>query len=680
VAQPIFDKLRQRQRDALAAHVMHEHGFARLEQLYEYFLIDPGMEPVVQTSRIRLAIASLQLFIQRCLLNMELQVHPSVINSKQWEWMKRYRVWEANRKIFLFPENWLEPEYRDDKTHLFLDLEGALLQGDVSSDLVEDAFLNYLKKLDELARLDIVAMHLEDNPDPARRILHVIGRTYSQPHKYFYRRYPNQIWTAWEPVSAEIEGDHLAPVVWRDRLYLFWVTFMDKPVGNPQHGSKTKNKTLAQASLSEVISDVSVSGQKKQIDVQLHWSEYLQGEWATGESGGLVPVMTTCTPGELGVLDAVRTTTFRLLPGMEGLANWICIRVPLTVPLNFDPRDVFIHVSKEPYEDDEERGVRVHLKGPDNFQHGFYLAGRNSTPEEAGYSPKPNSPYSASTQRATRYSGSGELKVSFQERITTEPGKTPPKANPSILQQGGGYTLLPCDNNLTALGVSEDAYQNAANSAAVKAAIERGVGEIASLMKPVFYQDNAHTLFVDPSVTERTIEEWQDWVTRTPQPEPGWVKPDWWKDIIVIPEIPWKGPIPDPRDPRLGFEIDPGSLINPKPDFDWLVNPGTGLLFDGVLIGPTGQSGLEILTSEVAGIIGESGTPINVNPGSGLASGSIVVLTGATTPDKAGLSQVASGLNIVGSAGFNSALEKNFNLLNRSGSGAGMPGGGRTER
>ncbi|MCS6940509.1 MAG: hypothetical protein NZM94_14610, partial [Roseiflexus sp.] len=147
VAQPIFDMLRQQSRDALVAHVMHQHGFARMEQLDEYFLIDPGMEPVVQTSRIRLAIASVQLFIQRCLLNLEPKVHPSLINSKQWEWMKRYRVWEANRKIFLFPENWLEPEFRDDKTHLFTELEGALLQGDVSSDLVEDAFLNYLKKL-----------------------------------------------------------------------------------------------------------------------------------------------------------------------------------------------------------------------------------------------------------------------------------------------------------------------------------------------------------------------------------------------------------------------------------------------------------------------------------------------------------------------------------------------------
>jgi hypothetical protein len=643
VAQPIFDKLRQRQRDALVAHVMHQHNFDRMEQLYEYFLIDPGMEPVVQTSRIRLAIASLQLFIQRCLLNMELQVHPSVVNSKQWEWMKRYRVWEANRKIFLFPENWLEPEFRDDKTHLFAELEGALLQGDVSSDLVEDAFLNYLKKLDELARLDIVAMHLEDNADPARRTLHVIGRTYSQPHKYFYRRYAHQMWTPWDPVSAEIEGDHLAPVVWRDRLYLFWVTFMDKADPNPSTGSSTGTGTLANVTLSAVMTDLKAVVAKKQVDVQLHWSEYLQGEWTTRESGGFAT-----------------------------------ISKPVNNP--FDPRSVFAHVSKAfDAQTGEERGVYIHLGGA--IHQAFHLAGRNSAPEQASYAAKPGNPYnSANTERANRYSGSGELKVSFQERITTEPGKTPPKANPSILQQGGGYTLLPCDNNLTALGVSEEAYLNAANPAAVKDAIERGVGEIASLMKPVFYQDNAHTLFVEPSVTERTIEEWQDWVTRTPQPEPGWLDPDWWKEIVVIPDIPKKWPIPDPRDPRGGFRIDPGSLINPIPDLDWLVNPGTGLLFDGVLIGPAGRPGLEILTAEVAGVIAERGTPVNVNPGSGLASGITVVLSGTTTLEQNGLTQVAGGLNIVGGGGFNSALTQNFNESNRTGFGVGMPAAGRVGR
>ena len=628
VAQPIFDKLRQRQRDALVSHVMHQHGFDRLEQLYEYFLIDPGMEPVVQTSRIRLAISSLQLFIQRGLLNLEMKVHPSTINAKQWEWMKRYRVWEANRKIFLFPENWLEPEFRDDKTHLFAELEGALLQGDVSSDLVEDAFLNYLKKLDELARLDIVAMHIEDNPDPARRILHVFGRTYSQPHKYFYRRYANQMWTPWEPVSAEIEGDHLAPVVWRDRLYLFWVTLMEK---------------AAQPNIAvtiDITKPITLPALQKKLEVQLHWSEYLQGNWSTRESGG--------------------------------------VSTPLTGSIDdtFDPRSMFIHVTKEPYENGDERGVYIHLSDP--IDQAFYLAGRNSIPEIAGYQSSPAMPYSYDGVRANRYSGSGALSVEFKRRITTEDGQPPVDSveTPNILRLGDRYTLLPCNNNLTALGVSEEALQGAANLDPVKAAIESGLGEIASLMKPVFYQDNRHTLFVEPNVTERTIEEWQEWVTRTPQPEPGWHIPDRWREIVVIPDIPRKWPIPEPGDPwRLA--IDRGSIINPVPDRDWLVNPGTAIKFGDVLVGPFGQPGIEI----VAGLDAGAGQgPVNIHPGSVLAGGSIVVLRDENTFSRSGLSATAGGLNVIGGPGLNSALEKNFNDMNRSGFGAGAPGAERVGR
>jgi len=30
----------------------------------------------------------------------------------EWKWRKNYRVWDANRKIFRYPENWIEPELR----------------------------------------------------------------------------------------------------------------------------------------------------------------------------------------------------------------------------------------------------------------------------------------------------------------------------------------------------------------------------------------------------------------------------------------------------------------------------------------------------------------------------------------------------------------------------------------
>jgi len=32
-----------------------------------------------------------------------------------WAWLQKFRVWTANRKAFLYPENYLEPEPRDDK-------------------------------------------------------------------------------------------------------------------------------------------------------------------------------------------------------------------------------------------------------------------------------------------------------------------------------------------------------------------------------------------------------------------------------------------------------------------------------------------------------------------------------------------------------------------------------------
>ena len=239
------------------------------------------MEPVVQTSRLRLAISSVQLFTQRCLLNIEENVHPSaIINSAQWQWKKRYRLWEANQKIFLFPENWLEPEFRDDKTHLFQELESTLLQGELSNELVEDAFFNYLKKLEELSRLDIVTMYLEEKPNLS--MVHVIGRTFSVPHKYFYRRYTNHMWTPWDPVTVEIEGDHIVATVWKQRLHLFWVTFLEKAKkGDTANGVQT---TSFQALGNKPIAETTSAFAQKQVEIRLNWCEYFQGQWTKRES------------------------------------------------------------------------------------------------------------------------------------------------------------------------------------------------------------------------------------------------------------------------------------------------------------------------------------------------------------------------------------------------------------
>jgi hypothetical protein len=235
--QEVNDALRNRRRDALVSYILRhappDPAIDTPEKLYEHFLVDVAMDACMETSRIRLALSSVQLFVTRCLMNLEPGVTLDASRAEQWRWMKRYRVWEANRRIFLFPENWLEPELRDNRSPLFAELQSSLLQSDITAELAETAYHDYLKKLDEVARLEIVGSFLEERQtgNPNDDVLHLFGRTSGHSRTYYYRRQEGGYWTAWTKVMLPIEGDVLVPVVWRRQLFLFWTSVMMKPEG-----------------------------------------------------------------------------------------------------------------------------------------------------------------------------------------------------------------------------------------------------------------------------------------------------------------------------------------------------------------------------------------------------------------------------------------------------------------
>lgn len=394
VAQPINDRLRKARRDALVAYVMHHHpaGFAAPEQLFEYFLIDPGMEPVVHTSRLRLAISAVQTFIQRCLLNLEIQVHPSALNAPHWEWMKRYRVWEANRKIFLWPENWLHPEFRDDKSHLFVAMESALLEGDISDDLVERALYEYLRGLEEIARLDVRSIYLQERPDPADNVVHVVARTFAAPHKYFYRRYSHRMWTPWLPVTPEIEGDHLAAVVWRERVHLFWVTVIDK------HDRRSEQRSPADM-LSEPVSTAEVP---RVAQVHLHWTELYQGQWTD--------------------------------PGQTDLSN----PLEVVVPNNYDARWERMHITRDTANGAD--ALMIHLNGEINTA--FRLASKLAPPTHEGSEAHPILPYPV-LGLLGEWIGYAPLAVTYVEETKQKGLSTPIERTETraILGKEKGYRL-----------------------------------------------------------------------------------------------------------------------------------------------------------------------------------------------------------------------------------------------
>ena len=277
--QTVNDPVRNLLRDALVNYILQystpSPEITDADKLYEYFLIDVEMDACMKTSRIRQALSTVQLFIQRCLMNLEPLVDPASIRADHWVWMKRYRVWEANRKVFLYPENWLEPELRDGKSYLFKELEGELLQAEITDESAELAFLNYLKKLDDIAKLDIVGMYLQENEEKNQYddILHVIGRTNGNTRQYFHRRFEKGYWTPWEKINLNIEGDDVFPIIWRKQLFIFWLNIIEKAT----EGDRSKN---AQTISNEAWGNHA----KRNVEVNICWGEYFNGKWTSPKS------------------------------------------------------------------------------------------------------------------------------------------------------------------------------------------------------------------------------------------------------------------------------------------------------------------------------------------------------------------------------------------------------------
>ncbi len=277
LAKPLRDELREKQREALVAYVIahadlgSNERWKNSDELYEYLLIDVEMKPISMTSRIKQAICSVQLFVDRVLMNLEHPnsdpaAEPLMLSGDQVEewnkWRKLYRVWEANRKIFLYPENWLEPELRDDKSPFFKELETQLKQNELTNENIEDAFHIYLEKLDEVARLEVVGLFHqkeEDNTD----IVHVFARTPSNPHKYFHRTLEHKEWSAWNKLEIDVDGDHLVPVIFNRKLCLFWLFFT-------QETDEVSSSINAQSTY---------TAPDRKWKVQVAWSEFRKKSW-----------------------------------------------------------------------------------------------------------------------------------------------------------------------------------------------------------------------------------------------------------------------------------------------------------------------------------------------------------------------------------------------------------------
>lgn len=268
----IMDAIRPQKRNALVAYLLATNPEMKDENdLYEYFLVDVEMEACMPSSRIVQAHNSIQLFVQRCLMGLEPDAIADVEkdpNWNQWKWMKNYRVWEANRKVFLYPENWYDVTLTDNKTYLLTEFINEIQQNELTNDTAEEAIKKYLEKLDNIAFLEVMATWY----DVPSRDMHVFARTKGgDPAIYYYRRFENeQYWSPWEKVELDITGDHLLAFKRNNRLHLAWPMFSEE--AQPDQQSKVP-------STGDQGTFIDTDKPKKKLKIQLAISEYTNKKW-----------------------------------------------------------------------------------------------------------------------------------------------------------------------------------------------------------------------------------------------------------------------------------------------------------------------------------------------------------------------------------------------------------------
>jgi len=298
-ARPLFDALRKNQRDGLVAYLLVDETLVATgmvtdaDSLFEYFLIDCLMGACLETSRIKQAIATIQLYVQRCLLGLEAEVgakQEDLLSRERWDWMKRYRAWEANRQVYLYPENWIVPSLRDDKSPFYLDFESSIQQKDVSLSNVAESLKEYVYNLAYVANMKVYGLFVLNQPsETVKPAVLLAARRMNAPFDWYTREYSaTATWTPWVKMPVDIpnydpddengnsqgSGSYVSPAMWQGHPIIFFLQMVQKQVPRPDDHTKSSMTRLNE-------DDPSTNKPMPMNELRLGFTMYKNGKWTS---------------------------------------------------------------------------------------------------------------------------------------------------------------------------------------------------------------------------------------------------------------------------------------------------------------------------------------------------------------------------------------------------------------
>ncbi len=244
---PFEKKINELTSDILCDYLLArdtELNFKDVNELYAFFLLDPQMSGCMKISRVVAGHLSCQLYLHRVIMNLE-QSEQSTFKAflnpdamKEWAWLKNYQVWRANRMVGVYPENYIVPDLRDDKSPEFKQLEEELLQEKITTEAAERAYKQYFKKFADLGKLVIAGTYYDDQSGE-NPVYHILGRTSTDPYEYYYRKHTpvTNEWTPWTKIDLPISAPDVSAYYYLGKLYIFWVDVVSKETSTLSNGS-----------------------------------------------------------------------------------------------------------------------------------------------------------------------------------------------------------------------------------------------------------------------------------------------------------------------------------------------------------------------------------------------------------------------------------------------------------
>jgi hypothetical protein len=517
IAPKMMDPIRERRSAALQAYLlaMRDGGgqliYGDTNALFDHFLIDVQMSSCEVTTRVIQSYAAIQLFVERCLMGLE---QPNVVvdltrddSWTQWQWMKRYRIWEANRKVFLYPENWLIESQRPNRSEIFQKLEQEVHQNDNTLDYLETVALNYIDRLDEIAHLLVTGTC----SDPVTGAIHVVARTLAEPPRFYHRSLIDGAWTGWQQIPFDIKAHQVVPAVYRRRLCLFWP---DVKVSNEPHQTLPSTPAAAPSPSAPPSQEVA-----KYVSIGLDFSVFRNGSWAPPQKakGKLfdIPILDSQSVSDSKSVEALYTLkvqapapapgfgatlfidVFRLglydvlvfpVPAIDGgNITWRNVRIPIDVN-----RSAGVHLGRAIF---DGRFNDLELR---NLPASFQLDGTSTTPILA-LNPADSRLF---THAQSTYGPDAQTLLPLPDaqadpNLTGEPGLVP-LAGALATQPRGPSDPATAPLNFTSVGAVEQNVGPLLNTASVPFRVVGSDTDLAfDPTSYFFYQDNRRCYYVE---------------------------------------------------------------------------------------------------------------------------------------------------------------------------------------